>query len=299
MGGTLLLAESSSAGSVFELRLHLRPATLPRVPVAGQASLRVSGHVLVVDDNRVNRDIASAMLRYAGCTVDVASGGQEAIEAVEHRAYDLVFMDCQMPGMDGYEATSRLRSLGYGSSRLPIVALTAGALAEDRARSLEAGMNDHLSKPLLEDPLLAVLARWLPHAAVAVPKLRADAAATAQAADQPPLFNMETVRRTRELMEEIPGSWEAMVASFITYGTQLIERLTDAVGDARTGEVRQQAHNMKGTAAMIGALRLSSWAADLEQAAQDERMMMCVQLMPRLRAEFDAVARALSSNEFD
>jgi CheY-like chemotaxis protein/HPt (histidine-containing phosphotransfer) domain-containing protein len=298
MNGSLHLVDSSSRGSVFELRLPLKPATLPRAPVAGQASLRVSGHVLVVDDNRVNLDIASAMLRYAGCTVDVAPGGQAAIDAVARQPYDLVFMDCQMPGMDGYEAAARLRSLGYSADRLPIVALTAGALAEDRARSLDAGMNDHLAKPLLEDPLLAVLARWLPH--THAPERDGDAAVPAvqEPADQPPLFNMETVRRTREIMDEIPGSWDAMVASFVTHGTQMMEKLTAAVADARTKDVRQHAHNMKGTAAMIGALRLSSWAADLEQAAQDDRTMLCVQLMPRLRAEFEAVSRALSSHDF-
>ena len=91
---------------------------------------------------------------------------EAALAAVAQGHYDLVFMDCQMPDMDGYEATARLRAMGYTADTLPIVALTAGALAEDRVRSLDAGMNDHLSKPLLEDPLLAVLARWLPHTGV-------------------------------------------------------------------------------------------------------------------------------------
>lgn len=296
MGGALRLVDSTSAGSIFELALPLKPATLARTKSAGHVAVSVSGHVLVVDDNQVNRDIASAMLRHAGCTVDVATGGAEALARIAAAPYDLVFMDCQMPDMDGYETTRELRRLGHGAERLPVVAMTAAALAEDRERSLAAGMNDHLSKPVLEDALLTVLARWLPHTSIPVPDLEVEPADDAR---QAPTFNLQTVRRTREIMEDIPGSWEAMVTSFVTHGNQMLERLAVAVTETRFDEVRRQAHNMKGTAALIGALRLSAWSADLEQAAQEGRTMLCGRLVPKLRDEFDAVTHALQHNAFD
>lgn len=296
MGGSLRLLDSTSAGSVFELSLALKPATLSRAKSPGEVAVRVSGHVLVVDDNQVNRDIASAMLRHAGCTVDVATGGADAIARVASAHYDLVFMDCQMPDMDGYETTRELRRLGHGPDRLPVVAMTAAALAEDRERSLAASMNDHLSKPVLEDALVSVLARWLPHSTATAPSPAAEVPVDPP---QAPLFNLQTVQRTREMMTDIPGSWEAMVASFITHGNQVLVRLTEAVADTNFDEIRRHAHNMKGTAAMIGASRLSEWSADLEQAAQESRTMMCSRLVPKLREEFDTVTHALQHNTFD
>ena len=166
MGGSLRLVDSTSAGSVFELSLALKPATLSRTKSPGEVAVRVSGHVLVVDDNQVNRDIASAMLRHAGCTVDVATGGADAIARVASAHYDLVFMDCQMPGMDGYEATRRIRTaeLRAGSTPVPVIALTANALQGDREKCLEAGMTDFVSKPFTLDQLQKALERVRPMA---------------------------------------------------------------------------------------------------------------------------------------
>jgi hypothetical protein len=228
--------------------------------------------------------------------VDVATGGVDAIARVVSAHYDLVFMDCQMPDMDGYETTRELRRLGYGPDRLPVVAMTAAALAEDRERSLAASMNDHLSKPVLEDALVSVLVHWLPHSTAAAPT---PAAEVLIESPQAPRFNLQTVQRTCEMMTDIPGSWEAMVASFIAHGNQVLARLTDAVADTNFDEIRRHAHNMKGTAAMIGASRLSEWSADLEQAAQESRTMMCSRLVPKLREEFDTVTHALQHNTFD
>ncbi len=300
MDGTLRLVTSSQAGSVFELALALHPTTAPRPKKAGQSTVTVSGHVLVVDDNQINRQIASAMLRHAGCTVDVVPGGAEALEQIAHTRYDLVFMDCQMPGIDGYDTTRALRGRGFTSERLPVIAMTAAALAEDRERSLAAGMNDHLSKPVLEDALLEVLARWLPHGSASpAPSEEPDAEVEAAIPESSaPLFDLETVRRTRELMDEIPGSWDSLVESFVSHGEETLTRLTAALADARSDDVKRIAHNMKGSSAMIGAVRLAAWCADLEQAAAARRTMLSGQLALRIREEFDIVSRALAAGDF-
>ena len=122
-----------------------------------------SGKILVVDDNAVNQKVASAMLSKMGNTVVVANDGAEALEEIKEQAFDLVFMDCQMPVMDGYQATKRIRQAEQSqrANQLPVIAMTASALLQDQERCLAAGMNDHLAKPVRPDELKAILRKWL------------------------------------------------------------------------------------------------------------------------------------------
>jgi PAS domain S-box-containing protein len=119
--------------------------------------------ILVVEDNRVNQMIARQLLNKMGCTVEIAANGKEACAAMQTGSYDLVFMDCQMPEMDGFEATRIIRKRELGTRRTPIVALTAGVLKEERDQCYAAGMDDFLSKPIDRNELEATLERWLRH----------------------------------------------------------------------------------------------------------------------------------------
>jgi CheY-like chemotaxis protein len=125
------------------------------------------GHVLLVEDNPVNQEVAYEMLSWLGCQVDVANNGQEAIAAFERCTYDLILMDVQMPEMDGLEATHNIRQREAQNNRphTTIVALTAHALDSDREQYLAAGMDGYLSKPFTVDQLQGALNRWLPQAA--------------------------------------------------------------------------------------------------------------------------------------
>jgi len=120
--------------------------------------------VLVVDDNPINQLVAREMLLSLGVAVDTAEHGMEALALLEHRAYALVFMDVMMPVLDGLATTRtwRDREALQGRARLPIVALTANAMASDRERCLSAGMDDYLAKPVRREQLAQMLARWLP-----------------------------------------------------------------------------------------------------------------------------------------
>jgi CheY-like chemotaxis protein len=123
-----------------------------------------------VEDNEINREIAIAFLLELGIVPSVAGNGQEALEIFGNERFDLILMDVQMPVMDGLEATRRIRAGGKpGADTVPILAMTANAMAEDRAKSLEAGMNDHLSKPFNPDQLETLLHRWLRSDAPATP----------------------------------------------------------------------------------------------------------------------------------
>lgn len=185
MGGSLRVESSPGQGSRFWFSLLLErvdrvPESLEMTEAArdggserpdgdfadGQPepSPGLQGHVLLVEDNPVNQLVASSMLTVLGATFEIASNGVEALEKLEQRDYDLVFMDVQMPLMDGYAATRelRLREGQRGGRHIPVIAMTANAMAEDRERCIISGMDDYLVKPYEMSALAAVLRRWLP-----------------------------------------------------------------------------------------------------------------------------------------
>jgi len=175
MGGDLILESTSERGTVFVAELPLVLAEAPLV--AGTSSQAFwfpfpGPKVLVVDDNPINRRLTQRILEQFGARVETADGGQECLETLAERSFDIILMDVQMPGMDGHEATRRIRVLENekGISRTPIVALTAGAMRGDRERCLEAGMDEYLTKPIRREALTAILGKMLPAHADRVPR---------------------------------------------------------------------------------------------------------------------------------
>ena len=165
MGGKLALVSEVGLGSTFSFELSLQgadapPAVVSESPAPALPSIAAGLVVLVVDDIATNRTVAGHMLRRIGCTFDLVEGGRAALEALAVRRYDLVFMDCQMPEMDGYAATAEIRRREGSGPRTPIVAMTANAMAGDRGLCLEAGMDDYMTKPVQPAAILAMVERW-------------------------------------------------------------------------------------------------------------------------------------------
>ncbi len=169
MNGTIEIKSKPNVGTRVDVTLELKLASeqdkVNPSEKTEQADYHLEGiHVLMVEDIELNREIARDMLEREGVIVTEAENGQEAFEIINGSApgeYDLILMDIQMPVMDGYEATRRIRTLPNPDiSRIPIIAMTANAFAEDRKASFDAGMNDHISKPLRKDTLNAVLAKY-------------------------------------------------------------------------------------------------------------------------------------------
>jgi two-component system, sensor histidine kinase len=166
MGGNLTCEDSPQGGARFVLTVPLAPTervVTTYAPLEAPQRAELRGHVLLAEDNPVSALVAETMLQQAGLKVDVVDNGLDAVNRTAAHTYDLVLMDCQMPGMDGFVATAQIRQReqATGARRVPIVALTANALDSDRQRCIEVGMDEHLAKPFREDALTHLLERYV------------------------------------------------------------------------------------------------------------------------------------------
>jgi signal transduction histidine kinase/DNA-binding NarL/FixJ family response regulator len=195
MGGDITCSSVEGKGSVFSLTLPLPPVSAPAnepdptVLAMVPEKIKLQGLVLLAEDNAVNAMLAEAVLRRVGLDVEIVPDGEKAVERMQQASQptvDIILMDCQMPNMDGFEATRRIRALEqeHGLPRTPIVALTANALQGDRDRCLDCGMDDHLSKPFKEEQLVRMLFRYLPQARMEPPSLTAVGPAGSQSKPQ-------------------------------------------------------------------------------------------------------------------
>jgi CheY-like chemotaxis protein len=170
MNGQVGCESSPGAGSTFWVEIPLDIDRTPAMATATAKPVAVSpvgrGKLLLVEDNRVNQKLMLRMLESRNFKVVVAENGEEAVRRYQQEAFEAVLMDCQMPVLDGYQATAAIRALEAGVSRTPIIALTANAMSGDRQLCLDAGMDDYLSKPINREELDSTLARWLDFASV-------------------------------------------------------------------------------------------------------------------------------------
>lgn len=259
-------------------------------PGEAATQLRFAARVLVAEDHPVNQQIAKQMLELHGCRPVMAENGARAIELMETQIFDLILMDCDMPIMDGFEATAEIRRLEDTSRRPPvrIVALTANALQGDRERCLAAGMDDYLSKPFSAIQLGEVLSRHL----VTLPSSAPGTAGAPPVSDLPAIVQEDEGDPVldEQLLASIEGFGEdflsSLIDTFVEHGTQDLERLRQAV-DARDPEgARKAAHRMKSSSANVGARRLSARCADIEKDARSNKVDILAESLAILEAEY-------------
>jgi len=247
-----------------------------------EAKRGARAHLLVVEDNIVNQKVAARTLESMGYRVDVAANGAEAVEALRRVPYAAVLMDCQMPEMDGYEATSVIRRQEGDASHTPIIAMTAGASTDDERRCLEAGMDAYVSKPVWPEKLADLLDRFIPKGTDA----KLPTAAKGDAALDP-----KTLAFLKELGERDADGTGEMVGIFLRDARSRIDTLWEAsaAGDAAT--VLQVAHSLKGSSASLAAKAMATLCAELENSPGDQRSLDAT--IDRLEEEFVRVSAAL------
>lgn len=235
---------------------------------AGESQCSLAGsRILLVDDVELNRIVALAILRDTGAVVDVAVNGREAVAKVDQGNYDVVLMDIQMPEMDGLTATAEIRR-NPRHQRLPIIAMTAHAMSGDRERSLAAGMNDHLTKPIVAATLLSTLGRWVcgnagkpcPPAGEPPAVLQSNAAV----AGWPLLDGVDTASGMSHAMHD-PQLYRRLLGGFVDEFSTSASVIEQAVARGDFVEARRRAHSARSTAATIGAQSLSEAAHALEK----------------------------------
>ncbi|MFO0575817.1 MAG: CHASE domain-containing protein [Polyangia bacterium] len=271
MDGQVGVTSAPGRGSRFFIELPLvaapaapvDPAAVEKIAAAEPAVNERTGapvRVLVAEDNPANQTVAALMLTKLGCRVDVAANGREALEAASAQLYDLIFMDCQMPEVDGYEATERIRRLPGRHGQVPIVALTANTFASDRERCSAVGMNDFVGKPVSVPMLVQVLKRWLPQSPV--PPREATAALPesdvqgleAALAEQRALLGPEVIRE--------------LIRLFCVEAEQRPRELREALARGDRDALRTTAQRLRGSALQLGALRTAGLCAQLEELAR-------------------------------
>ncbi len=256
----------------------------------GTIAARHPAHVLLVEDNPVNQQVAARMLEKMGHRVDVAGNGLEAVTAVREIPYAAVLMDCQMPEMDGYDATRAIRRLP-DRARTPIIAMTASAMETDRRRCLDAGMDDHLAKPVQLVELRDRLDRWLEEAAPA--GARGGGGAAPDPPTDPPL-DPEVLAGLRQLGAESGRDIVAQLTTlFLTTAIETLERIHQALADRDPAALGRAAHAIKGSSATVGAHVLARLSGELERQAGVGDLDGAAATTVRLSTELDRIPAAL------
>jgi len=254
MGGDTGVESTPGVGSTFwfsaRLQLGNEFAAVGNALLAddAEASLRAlptAPHVLLVEDNPINQEVARDLLEAVGCVIDVAANGAEAIDCALQTPYHLILMDMQMPVMDGLTATRRLRDEGCST---PILAMTANAFGEDRRRCLEAGMNDHIAKPVNPENLYAAMVKWLPGGEPLAPAHPAQRDPYAELALQPWIDFERAMLSVRHNI----ASYRRLLGTFRQGHGDDASRLQAALAEGRLEDVRLIAHNLKGVAGTLG-----------------------------------------------
>ncbi|WP_051822835.1 PAS domain S-box protein [Desulfonatronum thiodismutans] len=288
--------ESPSRTTLREARLPEHSEQIPQV----QPGLRV----LLVEDNPVNQLVARKMLQKMGILADTANNGQKAVAAMKNRAYDLVFMDIEMPIMDGLEATGKIRSLeseaGSQSSdphvsgfnpqpshrRTPIIALTAHAVHGDRERFLAAGFDDYLTKPLRFETLRKTLIQWMQPASSPDGPLSKTASCMESATETDAVCNKP------ELLDRVMGDHDLVhdvLRSLVDNGAARISAIKDHLSRRNAKAVGEEAHGLKGAALNCSCPHLAETAQKMEDAGRNNDLDELRSLLPRLERDFAAV----------
>jgi two-component system, sensor histidine kinase and response regulator len=264
--------------------------------------------LLIAEDNPVNQLVAQTLLKKQGYYADVVNNGSEALEALQRFPYDLVLMDCQMPVMDGFEATAAVRARGSKvlNPNVPIIALTAYAMTGDREQCVSAGMNDYLSKPLKPAELVLILDRWLPKGE----RTKGQTQSLTPA-------EVDPVKKVKKALPEAPYSQNSavpvfdeaellkrlmndrdlekiIVSAFLEDMPQQIDGLKQALAAGDRKLIYRMVHTIKGGSAYLSAQSLRLEAVEAEKLSENGDLESVAAILPRIEVEFNRFKQELA-----
>jgi CheY-like chemotaxis protein len=242
--------------------------------------------ILVVEDNPVNQRVALRLLERFGYRPDVAANGAEAVDAVSRLPYDLVFMDVQMPVMDGIEATQVIRTLQPAERTPRIVAMTADVMNDDRERCLRAGMDDFVAKPIRAEALLAVLVNG---------EAGADDDGTASDDGAGPILDQAAVASLLETFGNDGAALDEIIDTYVESAPEMIQSMLVAARDGNGEAVGFAAHTLKSSSAIVGAARIARVCALLEQQSRGHILDGALDRVLQIEAMYGPVSEALDA----
>jgi len=290
MGGSIGVESEVDRGTVFwvEIELDRGPEETLRVQDSdgtGDVWIREGAIVLLAEDNPTSRMVSEALLKKLACVVHVAVDGRQALRLAERQTFDIMFIDCMMPLMDGFQTTERIRRL-VSSQSLPIIGMTANASEDDRERCLAAGMNDLLEKPLRTSALAKTIERWVP--------VHGGRRSRRPVSSLPPpeALDLEMVRRLVSLDGEDDDFIRDVMGGYVQQLKECVSDLRTEIANRDLDAVRSLAHSMKGASKQIGATQAGNLLGALE--AQKE-LQHCPSLLDELDGEIPRVESAVNA----
>jgi signal transduction histidine kinase/DNA-binding response OmpR family regulator len=254
-----------------------------------------SGTVLLVEDNPVNLGVVQKALSKLGLSCETATDGSEALASFGKSSYDIVFMDCQMPVMDGYQATREIRRLEARSDRepTPIVAMTANAMAGDREKCIDAGMDDYLAKPVSLEQLRGCVEDWLGRRPLVAPKEQSPAGEPAMQDNTAEVLDDSVLRELREIMDD---DYQSLLRTYLRNAPQLLDQIQDAIDRRDVEAMVIPVHSLKSSSANVGALRLSECARAAEGLARNGQLAEAEAAFQDVQFAFSDAAAALQTH---
>jgi CheY-like chemotaxis protein/HPt (histidine-containing phosphotransfer) domain-containing protein len=244
--------------------------------------------LLVVEDNPVNQEVARYQLAKIGYGVDVAKDGREALELIDQNDYALVLMDCHMPEMDGFETTARIRQRTDKKGNVPIVAVTASAVAGEKEKCLAAGMNDFLLKPFRQEELAAKIENWLSDASPDAP--------IGNGSEQIAAVAMEVTERLKQLEEDYGKPMVLkIVEMFLPDAEARIERIDRAIKRQDFRALEEAAHGLKSGAANVGATEMAQYCEQLETQGELGSLVDAEETFAQLVASWTSARKMIAA----
>jgi len=279
MGGQIAVESQPGRGSRFFFNVKLKVSKYKEIEKEieqGPMTSFLQGHILVAEDNVTNQKVVGAMLKKIGCTFEFAEDGAEAIRSLTLGSFDLVLMDGQMPKMDGYEATRRIRAgeAGQSQRKIPIIAVTANAIKGDLEKCLAAGMDDYVAKPISQGDLHKKIQKWLLSSGRSLDSNVIDTMRKLETPDSKPLLN-------------------ELVNIFETTGPKTFKELRSLVSKRDWNELSRLAHQFKSTCANVGAVRMRSLAGRLEMVQPSDEPQEIMKLIDAIEHEYKSVSQEL------